>query len=137
MGTLKQIDENTLNFNKNFGVDAGHVGVIDEEYLNEIGGSFKNTHLNKKIVVKPGKYKISFWCEDSWNDEIIENCEIETKGSLIFGDLCYLFSSDTGEDHWMIFLKETDYLRIPNEKFFVVDTGGDGEFYFDIQIEKL
>ena len=123
-----------MKFIHTFPVDAGNVGVIDEDYLKENGGLLKDLDLNKKVEVQPGKYKILFKCKNTWGSPINNESIIETKGSLIFGDLCYLWDN---HDNWMKFLDKTDYLKNGNEFFDTNDTGGDGGFKFNITINKM
>lgn len=127
-----------IQFEHEFSSDAGGIGVIDEEYLKENGGSLRDEYLNKKMVVAPGKYKINFYCKDSWlKNNIQKECKIETDGNLIFGDICYLFdNSPSGDQSWINFMKRTDYMEKHNKKFFFVNTGGDGSFIFNIMIKR-
>jgi hypothetical protein len=123
-----------MKFTQTFSVDAGNVGVIDEDYLKENGGLLKDPDLNKRVDVPEGKYEILFRCGNTWRGKINTKKIIETKGSLIFGDLCYLWND---HDKWMKFLDKTDYLKNGNEFFDTNDTGGDGGFKFNITINRM
>ena len=120
-----------LKITTNIGVDAGNIGVCDLTYIERNGGKFGETasEMCVKQELTPGTYNVHIYCGNCWNGEIDQTLTIKTEGTLVLGDVCYLFSSDE-VDHevWSDFLDLTDFLDKSNDYFGTVGTGGDGEF---------
>lgn len=126
-----------------FGVDAGCIGVIDEEFLESVGGSSKEGSAPWMIAarheVKPGLYHVTLKADNTWRGkygEVEDTFIIKTSGVLIFSDLCYLFPH-TKEDPWIDFLNNYMWKDYHGESYGVLDTGGDGSFLVDIEIRKV
>lgn len=129
-----------MQLNYSLGVDAGNISVIDLDYVIECGGLFGDTAMDecRKVDVDPGVYKVDTYIKDCWVGKVKQSFNITTKGTLVFGDICYLFSSDeVDHDVWLSFLNETEYLQISNDRFHSVNTGGDGEFKVVFTLTKL
>ena len=123
-----------------YGVDAGNISVVDLDYIESCGGKFGNTasSLCKKVELEPGEYRCSISIPDCWKGEVKHNFVIKTKGTIIIGDACYLFScSEVAHQYWLDFLSDTDYLDKSFEYCFFASTGGDGEFKATVTLEKL
>jgi hypothetical protein len=123
-----------------FGVDAGNISVMDLAYIHSHGGMYGPTAAEccKVIDLKPGTYKVTIKIDDCWDGAIDESFELTTKGRVVIGDACYLFSyGEPSNDHWPEFLELTDYLRLSNDNVGFFSTGGDGEFLVEVSFEKL
>lgn len=116
-----------MNVVHTLGVDAGNISVADLAYIEGQGGKFFNTakRMCRKVKVTPGTYRIDISISNCWKGEVETACTVETKGVLVLGDICYLFSSDEVEhDVWLSFLDKTDYLETRNSYFCSLSTGG-------------
>jgi len=123
-----------------YGVDAGNISVVDLDYIESCGGKFGSTasSLCKKVEVEPGEYKCSISIPNCWAGKIKHNFILKTKGTIVIGDVCYLFSSsETDDQYWSDFLSATDYLDESFEYCFFANTGGDGEFKPTVTLEKI
>lgn len=116
-------------------VDAGNISVADLDYYKERGGDLKygeNDPCYLVIKVQPGMYKADIYISDTYLGDIKDTFIVETNGTIVVSDACYCF-----DETWMAFLKETQYLVMQNSKFMCFDTGGDGEFEVEIELDLI
>ena len=125
------------------GVDTGSIGFADLEYIKKNGGNFGKTckkEGSKIIDIEPGKYKIKYNIPDSFVDgEVDGEVELDIdSGKLYVGDIGYMFSfKEMDHEIWHHFLHLTDYLFDMEPFGFSVDTGADGDFEINLEIEKI
>jgi len=121
-----------------FGVDAGNIGIIDMDFVKENGGEFGKTakRMSQQIAVKPGNYLFKYNLPDTWLGEIKGEITIKTKGDVVIGDICYLFS-DVKHEIWLDFLEKTGYLKNLGSDGFAINTGGDGCFPAIFEFSKI
>ena len=118
-------------------VDAGCFVIGDRDFFISHGADpalMKNKDHMFAIQCKPGKHRVTYEMDTSWNtpyheDDEEYDPETEThmlnipSGELWITDACYVIRDDA----WQKFIDD-DYLDNDDEFHFTVDTGGDGEF---------
>ena len=129
-----------MQYQYSLGVDAGNISVMDYDYIIEHNGKYGETatRMCEQIKVPAGEYKVQIFIPHCWAGSVIKERIITTSGTIIIGDVCYVFSSEE-VDHkvWLKFLNDTDYMKKANKHLFSVDTGGDGEFAVTITITAI
>jgi hypothetical protein len=123
------------------GVDAGNISVVDLSYIKSKGGLYGKTAKKacSLVTLPKGEYKVKIVIKECWEKLVETEGLIRTKGKIVIGDICYLFSADEpSNDNWIPFLEETDYLRndVPDKCIFV-NTGGDGCFETTVTFKEL
>jgi len=114
-------------------VDAGVIAIFDKDYLLSKGGSFKYDHdLHEEISGPAGEYEVKYEFE-SWRGTVKGSCKIKSNQTIAISDPCYWFE---GND-WDKFIDETDYCKNNNEYIHFIDTGGDGGFELNIEINEV
>jgi len=113
------------------GVDAGNISVADVDYIISKGGKIgKSASQEGKIIeLSPGKYKVKILIAQSYNGRVNKTFNLETKGKIYVGDICYAFSArdNISNEAWGNVLSETNDLRTGNKNIGIVDTGGEME----------
>jgi len=130
-------------FNK-MPVDAGMIGVVDADWAKARGGHVGDDCENEKIVLPPGKYKVTLAVRGTWNGYVRRSGIVNTSGVLVVGDPCYIWSAgfnDTARA-WDALLDEVDYFRARPKRgvpggWVVADTGGDGGFDASVDFERV
>lgn len=123
-------------YNESHGVDAGNISVADYGYYKKNGAkrqkitSIGHSKFGEIISLKNGTYQVEILVSETWNGDIKDSFKlVVTSGKVAIGDACYFWDhSQKGQDSWMKFLKETNYLDKSNNQFYSVNTGGDGAF---------
>jgi len=125
-----------------FGVDAGMIGVLDAAWVKENGGDPEDDGTTTISLPKPGKYKVTVKIRGCWRGSVKATGIIEAKGNrLVVGDPCYSWSSLSGtpQDVWDKILRDTNFFRkrAKVKPFVVADTGGDGCFATEVEVEEV
>jgi len=122
------------------GVDAGNISVADLDYIQDNKGAFGEAaeKMCHKIEMDPGVYSVILHINNCWLGDVTKSFIFKTNGTVVIGDVCYLFSADEpSNEYWDAFLDKTEYLQKANENYRCVDTGGDGAFAVTYNFEKV
>ena len=122
-------------FIKDVGVDAGLILISDKDYYEKYGMEDLREDLSKVIDVPPGKYRVHWEIEDTWNGEVDGDGILNvTSGSVVISDPCYLII----DSMWSQALKDTDYFQNEPEGTVVLDKmGGDGCYNVLIELTEV
>jgi hypothetical protein len=130
-----------LTYTVECGVDAGHIGIADLQFLKEKGASCDRSFLAKTGLlwdIMPGTYSFELIVYGTYRGRAEKLFgRITTNGTIYVGDLCYAFNQQIPKEDkaWIKFVDETDCLSGHNELFSAIDTGGDGKFKTVITLE--
>jgi hypothetical protein len=121
------------------GCDTAHFAVADFQFFEHNKAFYGPTakRMCKVIDVEPGRYEITI-SPFGWDGETSRTETIDVRsGRLFVGDSCYMFSSgECATDFWNDFIALTN-LDFVQERYFAINTGGDGRFSVELYLKKL
>jgi hypothetical protein len=120
-------------------VDAGMIMVGDLGYLDTVDKKADpgSQHLGRVFDIENGVHDVKWRIKNSWNGDVGGQQTIEIKsGKLFICDPCYIIGKT--HESWAKWLDDTAFGKnIDHDGVFIIDnTGGDGQFKVELDIDE-